>query len=87
MTLHGYRKELVVVKNLDSRIIDEALFFLKEGAESNEEEVVREANEIIGRSKELRAIKKRRPRVALAEFFIGAAMAAVIFMSLLLIFC
>ena len=78
MTLRGYRKNLVVIKNPDGKIIDEAFFVLKDGAESDEDEIVREANEIIASSKKLSAIKNARMRFSLPEFLIGAAFSAIL---------
>ena len=78
MTLRGYRKNLVVIKNPDSKVIDEAFFLLKDGTDAEEGDIVREANMIIERSKEIHAIKNAKPRFALTEFLIGAAMTAVL---------
>lgn len=86
MTLRGYRKNLVVVKDLDGGIIDEAFFLLKDGACADEEEIVREADRIIERSKRLGAIKNARSRFSLPEFFIGAALAAIVALVLVFIF-
>ena len=86
MTLRGYRKDLVVIKDLDGGIIDEAFFLLKDGTHADEDEIVREADRIIERSKHLRAIKNARSRFSLPEFFIGAAAAAIVALVLVFIF-
>lgn len=78
MTLRGYRKNLVVIKDLDGGIIDEAFFLLKDGTSATQDEIVREADRIIARSRELKAIKNTRARFSLPEFFIGAAIAALV---------
>ena len=82
MTLRGYRKNLVVIKNPDGKIIDEAFFLLKDGACADEGDIVREANMIIEHSKEMSAIKNTRQRFALPEFFIGAALAAIVALAM-----
>lgn len=86
MTRKTFRKDLVVIKDLDGGVIDEAFFFLKDGASADEEEIVREANRIIERSKHIKAIKSARPRFSLPEFFIGAAAAAIVALVLVFIF-
>ena len=85
MTLRGYRKNLVVIKNLDGGVIDEAFFLLSDGTDATEAEIVREADRIISRSRELRAIKNVKPRFSLAAFFIGAATAALIAVVVMLL--
>lgn len=86
MTQKTYRKNLVVVKNLDGGVIDEAFFLLKDGTRADEDEIVREADRIIERSKQLKAIKNARSRFSLPEFFIGAAAAAIVALVLVFIF-
>lgn len=84
MTLRGYKKNLVVVKNLEGGIIDEAFLLLRDGAEGSEDEIIKEANRIIARTDCIRAIKNAKPRFALPEFLIGLASATV--MALTVIF-
>ena len=86
MTQKTYRKNLVVVKNLDGGVIDEAFFLLRDGTLADEDEIVREADRIIERSKRLGAIKNARSRFSLPEFFIGAAAAAIVALVLVFIF-
>jgi hypothetical protein len=86
MTQRTYRKNLVVVKDLDGGVIDEAFFLLKDGTNVDEDEIVREANRIIERSKQIKAIKSARPRFSLPEFFIGAAAAAIVALVLVFVF-
>ena len=85
MTQKTYRKNLVVVKDLGG-VIDEAFFLLKDGTCADEDEIVREADRIIERSKQLKAIKNARSRFSLPEFFIGAATAAIVALVLVFIF-
>jgi len=84
MTLRGYKKNLVVVKNLEGGIIDEAFLLLRDGAEGSEEEIIKEANRIIAHTDCIRAIKNAKPRFALPEFLIGLALATA--MALTVIF-
>lgn len=86
MTLRGYRKNLVVIKNLEDGIIDEAFFFLRDGTNADDDDIVREANRIISRSKELKAIKNAKHRFSLPEFLIGAIAMAVLALISVLIF-
>ena len=59
MILRGYTKNLIVVKNLENPLIDEAFLILKKEAreEATEEDIVREANMLIS-GFDIRAKKK-----------------------------
>lgn len=86
MVLRGYRKNLVIVKNIDGDIFDEALFLLRDGAVFDEDEIIKEADRIISNSRDIRALKNAKTRFSLPEFFIGIAAAAIIGVIVALIF-
>lgn len=75
--MRGYRKNLVVFKNLDDGVISEAMFLLRDGADAKDDDIIKEADRIISRSKAAGAIKNARPRFSLPEFLMGIGVAAV----------
>ncbi len=72
MILRGYTKNLIVVKNLENPLIDEAFLILKKEAreEATEEDIVREANMLIS-GFDIRT-KKKAPLGGAVWFLLGA---------------
>ncbi|MBQ0010632.1 MAG: hypothetical protein KBS76_05995 [Ruminococcus sp.] len=79
MILKGYTKNLIVVRNLENPLIDEAYLILKRGAlrDAGEDDIVREANRILSGC-EIPARKKAPPRGAVC-FLFGAVLSAAVF--------
>lgn len=86
MILRGYRKNLVIVKNIDGDIFDEALFLLRDNAVCGEDEIIKEADRIIASSRDIRALKNAKTRFSLPEFLIGALVSAAVAAILAIIF-
>lgn len=78
MMIRGYKKNLVVIKNIGSDYIDEAYFILKndlpEGAAGGD--IVKEANRIV--SEYQTGKKRKRLPFSLTSFLLGAIAASVI---------
>ena len=72
MILKGYTKNIVVVKNLENQLIEEAFLILKKEAreEATETDIVREANMMISGC-DIRA-KKKAPLGGAVCFLLGA---------------
>lgn len=72
MILKGYTKNLIVVRNLENSLIEEAFLILKKEAreEAQEADIVREANMLIN-SCDIRA-KKKAPLGGGVCFLLGA---------------
>ena len=81
-----YRKDMIVIKNFDGGMIEEAHVFLRDGAQYDDDDVVKEACDIISRSNKIRSLEKKRQRFSLPEFIIGAVCSALISLSIVLIF-
>lgn len=72
MILKGYTKDLIVVKNIENPLIDEAYLILKKEArgEAGEDDIVKEANRLIG-GFDIRE-KKKAPLGGALCFLLGA---------------
>ena len=86
MTLRTYRKNMIVIKNFSDGNIEEAHVFLRDSALGDEDDIVREASEIISRSNHIRALEKKKQRFSLPEFIIGAVISALLSVGIFLIF-
>ena len=86
MTLRTYRKDMIVIKNFSDGMIEEAHVFLRDGALSDEDDIVRQASDLISRSNRLRALEKKKQRFSLPGFILGAVLSALISACIILIF-
>ncbi len=84
MILKGYTKNIVVVKNLENQLIEEAFLILKKEAreEATETDIVREANMLISGC-DIRA--KKKAALGGAVCFLLGALASGFALSLLFI--
>ena len=84
MILKGYTKNIVVVKNLENQLIEEAFLILKKEAreEATETDIVREANMLISGC-DIRA--KKKASLGGAVCFLLGALASGFALSLLFI--
>ncbi|MBQ8447456.1 MAG: hypothetical protein IJX27_00825 [Clostridia bacterium] len=75
MNIREYKRNLMVVKNIDSEIISEAFFILKSGAgEDDEAKISAEAERII---RECGECKKKRRTLSAAFIFVCACLGAL----------
>ena len=79
MVLKGYTKNLIVVKNLENSLIDEAYLILKRGVlrEAGEDDIVREANRILCGCEI--PVKKKTPLGRAVCFLLGALLSGILF--------
>lgn len=79
LILKGYTKNLIVVRNLENPLIDEAYLILKRGAlrDAGEDDIVREANRILSGC-EIPA-RKKLPVGGVLSFLLGAGLSAAVF--------
>ena len=78
----GAQKQMVVVKINDSEVFEEAYFMLRRGAGGARMDMLAEANRIVEESgvgvKKKRRISVRAIMIAIASFFTGGALGALI---------
>ena len=78
----GAQKQMVVVKINDSDVFEEAYFMLRRGAGGARMDMLAEANRIVEESgagaKKKRKISGRVIIIAIASFFMGGALGALI---------
>ena len=85
MTIHEHKKNLMIIRDIDSDVISEAYFILKNDIYENEEKISEEAERIL-RECDARAKKTRRVLpAALLGFLTGTGICA--FLVSLLILC
>ena len=86
MTIKGYKKHFVILKSIGSDYIEEAYFVLKQelprGTASTD--IVKEATRIISDYQTHK--KRKRPRLSLPSFLLGAVFAGVL-AGILILFC
>ncbi|MGN1096171.1 MAG: hypothetical protein ACI4QR_07250 [Eubacteriales bacterium] len=80
MTIREYKKNLMIVKNIDSDLIGEAYFILKSDAGTKDEEIKisDEAERILRECSAKRKKTHRRIPAALLGFFMGTGICAFI---------
>ncbi len=75
MNIREYKKNLMIVKDIDSEVISEAYFILKSGAGYEHESKISEEAERIIRECGAHAKKKRRAKSTAPRIFFAAALA------------
>lgn len=88
MNIREYKRNLMIVKNIESDIIAEAYFILKSGAEYEAEERISEEAERIIRECGAEGKKKRRAvAAALTVLLVIMGVAAVVSLAMLIYAC
>ncbi len=81
MIYKGLRKNIILIKNTDSKYFEEAYFILKDNYSQDEsayQDIISEANRIVERSVNITE-KKRRPNKSILTFSFGASLCAFVY--------